>query len=97
MFKEKFLRIVWPAFLAACVLELLVFVLVDPSDLSWSGQPLELSRQGIYTAAFFVFWGVCMSSNALTALLGQPPAEFNRCPLASGERPDGCPQSAAQA
>lgn len=92
MLKQKIMRIVWPAFLAACALELVVFALVNPDDLFWSGPPLELSRQVTYTAAFFVFWGVCMFSSALTALLGLPPAEFDRCPLASGERPDGCPQ-----
>ena len=27
----------WPAFIAACLLELLVFAMVDPQDVTWSG------------------------------------------------------------
>ena len=87
------MRIAWPAFLGACVLELVVFALVDPLELHWGGHPLIWSRGGIYPAGFFVFWAVGFASSTLTALLGVPPAQVNTCPLASGERPDGCPQS----
>jgi len=41
--------IMWPAFLVAGLLEVLVFAMVDPQDLHWFGQPVELSRQGVYT------------------------------------------------
>jgi hypothetical protein len=84
--------IAWPAFLSACALELFVFAMVDPHDLQWLGQPLELSRQGVYTASFFMFWAICMGSNALTVLLRKTPAEVNLCPFTPQERPDGCPQ-----
>ena len=70
--------IVWPAFLLACALEVLVFALVDPGDLHWRGEPLPLSRQGIYTLGFFVFWALGMGSSALTALLGMSRREINR-------------------
>lgn len=92
MFNQKLMWVVWPAFLGACLLELVVFALVDPQDFEWGGQQIALSRQGVYTVGFFVFWAICMVSSGLTALLGTPPAEVNGCPLASGERPDGCPQ-----
>jgi hypothetical protein len=71
---RKLMSIAWPAFLGACLLELLVFGLVDPQDV----QPAGWSRQAVYTAAFFAFWGICMASSALTALLGVPPAEVDR-------------------
>lgn len=70
--------IVWPAFLVAGVLEMLVFAVVDPQDLHWAGQPLALSRQGIYTLVFFVFWGLTMVASGLTALLAMSPSEVNR-------------------
>ena len=92
MWNQKLMWVVWPAFLAACILELVVFALVDPQDFEWGGRQLALSRQGVYTVGFFVFWAVCMDASGLTALLGTPPAEVNGCPLAPGERPDGCPQ-----
>lgn len=74
MLNEKVMWIVWPAFLAACVLELVVFAAVDPTELRWHGWP----NQAVYTAAFFAFWAVCAGASALTALLGMPPAEVNR-------------------
>ena len=71
------MRVGWPAFLAACVLELLVFAMVDPQDLQWAGHALELSRQGAYTAAFFVFWAVCAGACSVTELLGKTAAEVD--------------------
>jgi hypothetical protein len=73
----------WPAFLAACVLEVLVFALVDPGDLAWSGRALGWSRQGVYSAAFFAFWGVALGACWLTALLRLGPADLDR----TGSRP----------
>jgi len=80
MWKRKLMSIVWPAFLGACLLELLVFGLVDPQDVHLAGQPLGLSRQAVYTAAFFAFWLVCMASSALTALLDMPSEQINKNP-----------------
>lgn len=72
---RKLMWIAWPAFLVAGLLEMLVFAMVDPQDLHWFGQPVELSRQGIYTLAFFAFWGVTMLASALTVLLALPSVE----------------------
>ncbi len=66
---RHWMGIAWPAFLLAAVLEMVVFAMVDPGDLHWFGQPLDWSRQAVYTVAFFVFWGVTAVSSALTALL----------------------------
>jgi hypothetical protein len=90
---KKLMWISWPAFLVAGILEMLVFAMVDPQDLHWfGGQPVEMSRRGIYTLAFFVFWGGTMISSALTTLLSVSPFELNQCPLPEGERPQGCPK-----
>ena len=86
----KLIRVAWPAFLAACVLELVVFAVVDPHDLHWAGQPVVMSRLSIYTLSFFVFWAISIGSNALTALLAMSPAEVNLCPLPENQRPSGC-------
>ncbi|MDP2816908.1 MAG: hypothetical protein Q8O29_01275 [Polaromonas sp.] len=88
MFKQKLMWVAWPAFLTACGLELLVFALIDPQDLHWSGHALGWSRQAVYTAAFFVFWAVCMASSALTALLCSSSAELNRVALSGEGRSD---------
>jgi hypothetical protein len=95
MLSQRLMWIVWPAFLMAGLLEVLVFGLVDPQDLQWFGHPIEISRQGVYSVAFFVFWGVTILSSGLTTLLAMSPFEVNRCPLPASERPDGCPKQGA--
>ena len=78
MLAQRWMWIAWPAFLVAGLLEMLVFAFVDPQDLNWFGQGLDLSRQAIYTLAFFAFWVLAMLSSAFTALLGMSSAEVNR-------------------
>jgi hypothetical protein len=78
MLAQRWMWITWPAFLVAGLLEVLVFAFVDPHDLHWFGQDLDLSRQAIYTLAFFAFWALAIMSSALTALLGLSSAEVNR-------------------
>jgi hypothetical protein len=92
MLHQRLMWIVWPAFLMAGVLEILVFAVVDPQDMHWFGMPLDLTRQAIYTIAFFVFWGVAVVSSGLTTLLAMSPFEVNRCPMQPTERPGGCPK-----
>lgn len=92
---QRWMWILWPAFLVAGGLEMLVFAMVDPQDLQWFGQPVALSRQGIYTVSFFVFWGFTAASSMLTTMLSLSPFEVNRCPLPATGRPDGCPKQEA--
>lgn len=92
MLQQRLMWIVWPAFLMAGVLEMLVFAMVDPQDLQWFGRPLEWSRQATYTISFFVFWGIAIISSGLTTLLAMSPFEVNRCPMPLDDRPDGCPK-----
>jgi hypothetical protein len=75
---NKIMWILWPAFLVAGLLEMLVFAMIDPQDLHWfDGQPLSISRQGIYTLSFLIFWGVTVLSSALTLLLSTSSLELN--------------------
>ena len=82
MWAQRMMWIAWPAFLLAGVIEMLVFDFVDPQSLHWFGQPLALSREAVYTLAFFVFWVLTMMSSALTTLLAMSPFEMNRRELA---------------
>lgn len=95
MFAQRMMWIAWPAFMVAGILEVLVFAMVDPQDLHWFGHPLTMSRQGVYTVAFFVFWAITMVSSGLTTLLSFSPFEVNQCPLPADGRPDGCPKQGA--
>ncbi len=75
---KRIMWIFWPSFLMAGVLEMLVFAMFDPQDMHWFGQSVQLSRQGIYTVTFFVFWLVAMLSSAFTILLSISPVDVNR-------------------
>ena len=90
MWMQRLMWIAWPAFLMAGAMEMVVFAFVDPEALQWFDQPVNLSRQGVYTIAFFVFWLIIMASSALTTLLSFSPFELNRCPVPTGDRPDDC-------
>jgi hypothetical protein len=75
--QQRLMWVLWPAFLAAGVTEVLVFALVDPQEIHWAGQPLLWSREAVYTVAFFLFWAIAIASNGLTALLSMTPEEVN--------------------
>jgi hypothetical protein len=72
-FRVRALLILWPAFLMAGVLEMLVFVVVDPHTLRWYGaDPIEWSASAIYSVTFFIFWSVIATAGAITQLLESP-------------------------
>lgn len=74
---QRWVLIIWPAFLAACLLEALVFSMIDPGEIHWLGHQLEASRQAVYTAAFFCFWLIAMASNGLLLWLYEPASAIN--------------------
>ena len=66
----------WSSFLAAGVLEALVFAVVDPHELRWFGAtPVELPAEGVYTLSFLIFWGVVALGTSLALLLVNLPAD----------------------
>ena len=69
--------VIWPAFLAACLLEALVFATVDPGELHLPGYFFQATRQGVYTLAFFAFWLITMACSALVLWLAKAPPEIN--------------------
>lgn len=74
---QRWMWIIWPSFLVAGLIEVLVFAWVDPQDLRWFSHGLQFSTKAIYTLAFFAFWAMTMLSSALTALLGLTSEEVN--------------------
>jgi len=75
---RRVLIVVWPAFLMAAVLEMVVFALVDPHSLHWfGGAPVELSATAVYSIAFFVFWGVIVVAGVISQLLAMPAEDIN--------------------
>ena len=74
---RRWIWIVWPAFLAAAIMELVVFAFVDPLDVHWLGAPLDWSRSAIYTSAFFAFWLVMMLCSVMTRMLARTAQDLN--------------------
>lgn len=73
--KQRVLTILWPAFLMAGVLEMLVFAFADPGDLhTLDGAVIPWPPQAIYSVAFFVFWAVIATASAMTLWLAAPTA-----------------------
>ncbi|WER47179.1 hypothetical protein CupriaWKF_06395 [Cupriavidus sp. WKF15] len=58
--------VLWPAFLMAGVATATVFSVVDPGDLNFFGQPIEASREAVYTIGFLLAWIFCALSSGLT-------------------------------
>ena len=69
---RRWVLIIWPAFLAACLLQALVFSLIDPAEVHWPGNFLQPTRQGVYTVAFFSFWLISMACSSLVLWLAKP-------------------------
>lgn len=67
---RRLAAVIWPAFLTAAVLEMLVFAMVDPRDLHWlRGAAVAADDRAVYTIAFFVFWAVAALGSTLTQLV----------------------------
>lgn len=97
MAARAWMCIVWPAFLVAAVLELLVFAVVDPGELQGIGQRAGmagLSALGVYTLSFFVFWLAATASSTLTVWLASTPAQavaLEGCNGGNGKASSGNP------
>lgn len=74
---KRWVLIAWPAFIAACLLEAVVFATVDPGEVHWPGQSLQPSHQSVYTAAFFIFWVIAMACSSLVLWLAKSPRDIN--------------------
>ena len=72
--------ILWSAFLAACLGTLLTFAALDPQviidGVERGAAPWWLTRTGIYSIGFFLFWIVAAVAGMLTDYLhDSPPRE----------------------
>lgn len=73
--KLPWMSILWPAFLMAGVVEMVVFAMVDPQDLhGLGGAPIELSASAVYSLAFFFFWAAFVVAGAMMAILIRAPS-----------------------
>lgn len=76
------LRLLWPAFLSAAVLEAVVFAVVDPASLHWNHHTLDRSRQAVYAIGFFVFWAISYAGQWAACLIVRPGQPSKATPMA---------------
>jgi hypothetical protein len=68
--KTRIMTVLWPAFLMAGVLEMLVFAVVDPRQLHGFGfDSADWPAGAVYTLAFLLFWGIIAVAAAVTVWL----------------------------
>ena len=76
---QKCIAVLWPSFMVAIVATGLFFSAFDPDDLYPFGQQTEVSRLGIYSIGFLLFWLVSAISGigtlyfAITNCMRQNP------------------------
>lgn len=75
-------QILWPAFVMAGVLEMLVFSVLDPSLVRIG--PWEPEARTVYSLGFLVFWAVLSLSGALSHLMMRGDAHGARHGLVHG-------------
>jgi hypothetical protein len=69
MNKWRGVQILWPAFLAAGVLEMCVFAFLDPAVLTESFKLSSDETEWIYAGSFFLFWSATALSSCISCLL----------------------------
>jgi hypothetical protein len=63
---RQWITVLWPAFLAASALELLVFAGFDPHDVNLFGLSLEPERAAVYSITFLLFWLITATAGIVT-------------------------------
>lgn len=95
--KERALHILWPAFLVAGVLEVMVFAVMDPDEMRWFGGPLiDWPPLAVYSVTFLIFWAGIAVAGVLSAVLALSAEEVNRLGTTRGSGPDVPPSRSSR-
>jgi hypothetical protein len=75
---REWITVLWPAFVSACMLEIVVFAAFDPHQLDLFGWTPELDADAVYSLAFFAFWAITSATGVVTWSLSRTSEEINR-------------------
>lgn len=75
---QRVIAVLWPSFITAGVGTILFFSMVDPHSLIDCGSIPDLSRLGVYSVGFFLFWLLTLSACLLTCYF-QRPCRNHQC------------------
>ncbi|MFO7747481.1 MAG: hypothetical protein R6V42_06700 [Orrella sp.] len=71
MKSRSVLCVLWPSFLMAGLGSAIVFAFIDPLDVAIFGY-IQLEREWLYAAGFFLFWFIAAASSFLTLFIWPP-------------------------
>ncbi|MGE0310155.1 MAG: hypothetical protein AB7P21_00845 [Lautropia sp.] len=74
---RDWIAVLWPAFIAACLTEIVVFGCFDPADFHFFGSQDLWSAQSVYSIAFFCFWLIAAIATLSTWNLGRSARQIN--------------------
>ncbi len=74
---RDWIAVLWPAFIAACLTEIVVFACFDPADFHFFGSQAEWSGQSVYSLGFFCFWLIGAIATLATWNLGRSARQIN--------------------
>ena len=76
---NKVIWVFWPSFVAAVIAEFVFFWVINPQQLYFLGQTVEMSSYATYSVGFLLFWLICAGSSLLTwFMLPQRPQAEHR-------------------
>jgi hypothetical protein len=75
---REWIAVLWPAFIAACMLEIVVFAAFDPQEIGVFGWNLDLEPESVYSVAFFAFWAITSATGVVTWSLSRTSEQINR-------------------
>jgi len=58
--------VLWPAFIAAGIAEVVFFTVIDPQQLYLFGRQIELPAIASYSIGFLLFWLICAGSSLMS-------------------------------
>lgn len=75
---QRIIQVLWPSFIVAGVMDIVLFTLLDPIALIYQNAPLFTTRLGAYSLGFFLFWLFGAVSSALTCYFQCSTAQLNK-------------------
>jgi len=69
---QRVIAVLWPSFITSGIATGLFFTTFDPLDLLAASNQADISRMGVYSIGFFLFWLLTSSTCALTCYFQRP-------------------------
>ncbi len=82
----KWIYLLGASLFSAIFGEAVFFTIIDPQQLYLFGEPVSWQPVAVYSAGFFMFWGLTFFNAALVTWMQKPGDEVNREPQEQARR-----------